>query len=126
MQLATLTQLTHLKLSSLWSVSDKGLAPLAGLRQLASLALAEPNRATGSGLLAALAPLTALTQLALALPGGRVLASDAAKLLAGLQQLASLELALPSCSDELFEQITELPCLQVGCTCLAHNHGRLL
>jgi hypothetical protein len=43
-KLGALTCLTRLKLAGLWSVSDKGLAPLACLTGLASLSLAQPAK----------------------------------------------------------------------------------
>ncbi|WIA38522.1 hypothetical protein OEZ86_001843 [Tetradesmus obliquus] len=108
-RLTSLKRLRKLKLSGLWSMGNDGIAELAKLTMLKSLALSEAMHATAAGLLV-LSQLTGLTGLSLGLtqdlgPGAvaRVVAS-----LPGLQCAENIHAGEAISQDLLPPQLTSL------------------
>lgn len=96
-QLRSLSRLSKLKLTGLWSMGDAGLTEVAQLAGLKSLALSGAMHVTGQGLMA-LTSLSGLTSLAVGLTQ-EVGHGALARLAAALPALQCLEVAAPSWSD---------------------------
>lgn len=104
-RLGSLTRLSKLKLTELWSMGDEGLAELAKLTNLKSLSLSEAMHVTAAGL-QSLNKLTGLTALALGLTQD-LGPSTVAKVASGFRGLSCLEVTASCWCDVDCELLAE-------------------